>query len=332
MTSSTLLDPELQKEIKEIQEKKPRIIVIAGPTGVGKSALAIRLCQLLSGEVISADSCQVYKGMDIGTAKVTEEEKQGIEHHLIDICDIEDEFNVVEFYKEAFLALRNILARKKIPIIVGGSGYYLHTFLYGPPEGPPADKAIREHLEKQMEKYGPEVLYERLQMIDPEYAKTVTENDRHKIIRGLEIIQITKKQVSDFPRPMIKKNPYFDARCWFLYYPREILYPRLEKRCDEMLQKGFIEEVKWLKEQGIEKNPSASMAIGYRQALEFLKTNQSDEEKEKFIIEFKKATRHFVKRQFTYFRKEKDFRWMDLSKINLHEAEEYILQDYEQGI
>jgi tRNA dimethylallyltransferase len=180
-----------------------------------------------------------------------------------------------------------------------------------------------------MDEMGVDVLYERLQMLDPEYASTIEENDRYKIIRALEIMYITKKRVSSFKRER-KKNGNFDFRCWFLYMKREDLYLRVEKRCLEMIENGFIEEVESLKKLGLEKNISASQSIGYRQCLEFLRTNRSEEEREKFIEEFKKASRRYVKRQLTWFKKEPLFRWLDISSEK-ERAIEFILQDYEQG-
>jgi tRNA dimethylallyltransferase len=314
---------------KELLSKNKRVIVIAGPTGVGKTALSIRIAKILGGEIVSADSMQVYRGMDIGTAKVGEKEKEKIPHHMIDICDISENFNVVDFYNRAISSINDILIRKKVPIVVGGSGFYINALLYGPPEGPPADLEIRKKLEKEMKKMGVDVLYERLQMMDPEYAATIEENDRYKIIRALEIMYITKKRVSSFKR---KKETFenFDFRCWFLYMEREKLYSKVDKRCLDMIEKGFIEEVEKLEEKGIEKNISASQSIGYRQCLDFLKTSRSKEEKEKFIEEFKKASRRYVKRQFTWFKKEPLFRWLEISN-DLERTMEFILQDYEQG-
>ena len=326
-----LLHPQAQKDKIFDLEKKPRIIVIAGPTGVGKTEMGISLAQILDGEIISTDSMQVYKNMDIGTAKATKRQRENIVHHLIDVKEISEEFNVVEFYHLAHSVCRDILMRGKVPILVGGSGFYIHTFLFGPPLGPPANKELRSKLEQQMQKMGPEVMYERLQMLDPEYAHTITENDRHKIIRALEIIALTKRKVSSFPKSTQAANLYYDARLWFLYYPKEILFPKLDMRCEKMISEGFVEEVINLEKMGLKNNPRASQAIGYKQALEFLASNQTEDDKKHFIDEFKKATRRYVKRQFTWFRKEKNFRWINLSEFDLERVKEYILQDYEQG-
>ena len=212
--------------------RKKRVLVIAGPTASGKTQLSLSIAAAVGGEIISADSMQVYRGMDVGTAKALPEERALIAHHLIDICEIGSVFNVAEFYKHVQEAFEDILARENVPIVVGGSGFYIHALLYGPPEGPPSNRGVREQLESQMREQGPEVLYERLQMFDPEYAATISEFDRHKIIRGLEIMALSEKRVTDFRKSNKLQEETYDFRCWFLYYPRERLYARIEKRCD----------------------------------------------------------------------------------------------------
>ncbi|CCB89591.1 tRNA (adenosine(37)-N6)-dimethylallyltransferase MiaA [Simkania negevensis] len=306
-----------------------RVIVIAGPTAAGKSRLAFEMAKLIDGEIISADSVQVYRGMDIGTAKVSTQEMLQIPHHLIDICDLHESFNVMQFYEQATTAMREILRRERTPIVVGGTGFYLHSLIYGPPEGPPASPEIREKLEEDMEKFGPEALYERLRQYDSEYANTINFRDRHKIIRALEIIALTGKKVSDFKGPReAKVTQEFDFRCWFLYFPTEILYPRIEMRCDEMIAQGFIEEVEGLQEL-LRHNITAAQAIGYRQCLNFLETERTDSDWERFVWEFKKASRRYAKRQFTWFRKEPLFRWVDIDIHGYQKVLELILQDYE---
>ncbi len=313
------------------QGKKKRILVIAGPTASGKTHLSLSLAQAIGGEVISADSMQVYRGMDIGTAKAAPEERSLIAHHLIDICDLETPFNVAEFYKHSQEAFREITSRENVPIVVGGSGFYIHALLYGPPAGPPSVPEVREQLERQMNELGVEILYERLQMLDPEYAATICEQDRHKIIRGLEIMALTERKVSDFPKADKLQEQGYDFRCWFIYYPRERLYSRIEMRCDEMIRKGFIEEVRELEKKGLRNNSSASQAIGYRQALDYLSGPETEDRFKIFEEEFKKASRHYSKRQFTWFRKEPLFRWLNIEEHPLERLKELILQDFEQG-
>ncbi len=324
-------------EAKPLQKKvfvpppKKRILVISGPTACGKTEISIALAQAIGGEVISADSCQVYRGMDIGTAKAAPEQRGLITHHLIDIRDIHDPFNVAEFAKLAKATIEEILQRENVPIVVGGSGFYIHALLYGAPMGPPSNPKVRKQIEKQLENLGSEALYERLQMIDPEYAATIGEKDRHKIVRALEIIALSEKKVSEFPKPESLNQQDYDFRCWFLYYPREILYERIETRCDEMLEAGFLDEVRSLLEKGLKNNTSAAQAIGYRQAIAFLESKQTEEDLTQFKAEFKRATRQFSKRQFTWFRKEPLFRWLDMNQYPKEGMKELILQDFEQG-
>lgn len=310
--------------------KTNRVIVIAGPTATGKTRLSIELARILGGEIISADSVQVYRGMDIGTAKATPEERMEIPHHLIDECDLSESFNVVQFYERATERIREIHARGHVPIVVGGTGFYLHALLYGPPKGPPASQEVRAKLEEDLEKFGAEALYEKVCSLDPEYGETINHRDRHKIIRALEIMTLTGKRVSDFPKNIVPNQAKeFDFRCFFIYFPKEILFSRIEMRCDEMMAHGFIEEVEELLEMGLEENLSASQAIGYRQCIEFVNSPRSDEDWEHFVWEFKKASRRYAKRQFTWFRREPLFRWVDLDVYGYQRALEMILQDYE---
>jgi tRNA dimethylallyltransferase len=201
--------------------------------------------------------------------------------------------------------------------------------LYGPPSGPPSVPEVRKALEKEMEQLGSEALYTRLVELDPQYAKSITKNDKQKIVRALEIITLTNKKVSKLSWKGRRKPQNYDFRCWFLHRPKDKLYERIEKRCDKMLRDGFLEEVKHLEKQGLRQNSSASQAIGYRQALDFLQTSQSPEEYQQFVKNFKQATRHYAKRQFTWFRKEPLFHWLD---VDLHDHEiifDIIKKDYE---
>lgn len=323
---------ELQPEKKRVDEEsshKGRVLVISGPTGVGKTKLSLMIAKAVGGEVISADSMQVYRGMDIGTAKVTSEEADGIPHHLIDMCEIDESHNVVDFFHEATSAIRQILARGRVPIVVGGTGFYVHALLYGPPQGPPSVPSIREKLEADMIKYGTERLYETLKERDPEYAATLTHNDRQKIIRALEIIAITGKRVSDF-KPSEPKEPLgeFQFHCYFVHLPKEYLYDKIDARCEKMVEMGFVDEVKRLKEQGLEKNHSAAQSIGYRQCLDYLGTEQTGQDFEHFMMCFKRASRRYAKRQFTWFKRETLFHWLDLSRMGLEHASELILRHF----
>ena len=329
--SSEILHPQL-KPIVDSTQKRNKVIVIAGPTAAGKTKLSLIISKALEGEIISCDSMQIYRNCDIGSAKPTIQERLSVPHHLIDIKEINEPFNVVDFHREAYNAFQEISNKNRISIFVGGSGFYIQTLLFGPPQGPPSDKAIRERLEEDCERFGVELLYGKLVELDSDYASTITVQDRQKILRALEIITLSHKRVSDFPKPSMANLPKeIDFRCWFIYYPKEILYKRIEERCDEMIREGLLNEVIALRQKGLEDNPPAKNSIGYRQALEFLESSQSPDDWNYFIAKFKQATRRYAKRQLTWFRKEPLFRWLDLSECNIERAAEIIIQDFEQN-
>lgn len=317
---------EFERSSPLVLDKRSRVLVIAGPTAVGKSALAMDLARRLSGEIVSCDSMQVYRGMDIGTAKPTREELEEIAHHMIDIRDIKDPINVAQFTKEALEALRSITARSKTAIVVGGSGFYVDCLLRGAPSGPSADPFIRAHLESEMEKVGPEPLYDRLCKLDPLYAKTITFADRHKILRALEIMMITGKEVSQISRASASKEFHF--LCYFLDKPRDRLYKDINFRCQEMLDLGLIAEVQQLIHEGLLENSSAASAIGYRQTLEFLGSDRTCDDYDHFVQRFMQASRHYAKRQFTWFRRDKAFNWLDISCKPKEMVLQEIIEEY----
>lgn len=320
---------EAEKQLStRLNKPKKKVIVISGPTAVGKSNFSLSLAKELNGEIISADSMQIYKGMDIGTAKLKVTEREGVPHHLIDICDVHNTFNVVDFYYEARHVCQDILARDGVPIIVGGSGFYLHSLIYGPPSGPPSVPEVRKKLEEELEEKGVEALFEKLKRLDPQYAASITKNDKQKIVRGIEIIQLTGKKVSKISWKAKKKPLNFDFKCWFLFRPREHLYRLIDKRCDQMIIEGFLEEVERLDQNGIRNNTSAAGAIGYRQALDYLKSKRTKEDYKIFVEKFKQATRNFAKRQFTWFRQETNFRWLDMDLHDFEVAQDMVIQDY----
>lgn len=319
----------LKKKGKDpFEVKQGKVILLAGPTACGKTTLSLMIAKAIGGEIISADSMQVYRGMDIGTAKVSEEDRARIPHYLIDIRRVTEPFNVVDFYFEAKKAIQSILARDKVPIVVGGSGFYLHTLIYGPPEGPPPMEELREQLESEITKEGPQKLYEKLSQMDPAYAKTITPADKLKIVRGLEIITLTGQKVSQLKWNQKTAEPTFKFNAWFLHRSREVLYRLINERCDTMLEAGFLEEVKQLDKEGLRTNPSASQAIGYRQALEFLDSPQTQKNYDAFVHKFKTQSRHFAKRQFTWFRKEPLFRWLNVEVHDFEIAAEMIIREY----
>lgn len=314
------------------QKPKKKVIILAGPTATGKSSFAMSLARMIDGVIISADSMQVYKGMDIGTAKATMQERLDVPHHLVDTRSVDDPFNVVDFYYEARHCCAQIIAEQKVPIIVGGSGFYIHSLIYGPPSGPPSVPELRKSLEEEIEKLGSDVLYKRLYDLDPQYANTITSHDKQKIVRALEILTLTGKKVSKLSWKGRRRPQNYDFHCWFLFRPRENLYKRIELRCDEMVAAGFLEEVERLDQMGLRKNTSAAQAIGYRQALDYLATPRTEADFLKFVKEFKQATRHYAKRQFTWFKHEPLFRWLDLDMHDREVALEMVRQDYEASL
>lgn len=321
---------EAQKQIPILQNPKKRVIVLAGPTGCGKSAFAMKLADTVGAEIISADAVQVFRNMDIGTSKATPEERVEVPHHLLDIRDINETFNVVDFYYEARHSIQLVNGRDNIPLVVGGSGFYLHSLMYGPPSGPPSVPELRRQLEDELDLLGAAALFERLRQLDPQYASTITSQDKQKIVRGLEIIALTGKKVSKLSWKARLKPQGYDFRCWFLHRPREHLYKMIDERCERMLASGFLEEVANLDKAGLRNNPTASQAIGYRQALDFLDTQRTSDDYCKFVEQFKQASRNYAKKQFTWFRREPLFekRWLDLDQIDTDAAIDIIMQDY----
>lgn len=321
--------PSEKKLFNPLSLKKRKVLIIAGPTGTGKTELSLLLAQTLShAEIISADSMQVYRGMDIGTAKVSLENRKRLPHHLIDIRDVDESFNVFDFYIEAQNCIDTILAKGHVPIIVGGSGFYIRSLLYGPPDTPPSIEALRKKLEKEMEALGVTAMFQRLQSLDPTYAATITKGDKHKIIRALEIIAITGGPVSQFSWKCRYPSLDYDFHCWFIYRPREILYKILERRCEVMLDMGFIEEVENLEKEGLRFNPTACQAIGYKQCLHYLQTAKTPDDLAAFLESFKLVSRHYAKKQFTWFRKEPIFKWLNVDLHDMEIAMEMILQDF----
>lgn len=327
--SNQFIKPSPEKIQSASSVKRPIVIVIAGPTAVGKTALSLKIASRIGAHIISADSMQIYRGADIGTSKVSLEIRQKIPHYMIDIRNIEEPFNVVDFVTHADCALDQIHSLGLPSLVVGGTGFYIRSLLTGPPQGPPSDPEVRADLNLELEKFGPELLFEKLQRYDPIYAATITTMDRHKLIRALEIITISGGRVSDIPKPSIHSRSHlYDFRCWFLSDNKEKLYQRIQERCHSMMDEGFLKEVQHLLSHGILENPSAKNAIGYRQAIDFLTAeSQSPDDYDKFFQEFMTKSRHYAKRQFTWFRREPSFRWLDLSTLSLDEAADIILQD-----
>jgi tRNA dimethylallyltransferase len=288
---------------------------IIGPTATGKSTTAIEVAGILNGEIISVDSMQVYRGMDIGTAKVGPDERytadgKYIPHHMLDIVDPDVDYSVGRFQKEAALAVKDIHTRGKLPILVGGTGLYFNALVYEYEFSPGAqDTALRSILWKEAETHGPDFLHEKLQVVDPQAAKSIHPHDTKRVIRALEVYKQTGKRISESTRN--RKKTYKLAAAG-LYMDRNELYERVNLRVDQMIDQGLVEEVKELLDQGIEPSTVSMQALGYKEVAGYL-LGQYD--LETCIHLLKKNTRKFAKRQLTWFRRDKNIKWFSVSQF-----------------
>lgn len=288
--------------------QKEKVIVICGPTASGKTALSIELAKIINGEIVSADSMQIYKDMDIGTAKPTQEEMQGIKHYLIDFVSPDERYSVADYKQDAKKAIREILKKGKVPIIVGGTGLYVDSLIYEI-EYPNIefDEKYREKLEKEVEEKGLEELYEKAKEVDIEAIKKISKNDKKRILRILEIYHATGKNKTEQEKESRKKEIEFDYKVYALNWDREKLYERINKRVDIMLEQGLIEEVKNVYEE-YNKFPTAMQGLGYKEVVEYLENKTT---KEEMIEKIKQETRRYAKRQMTWFRKNKQTIWLN---------------------
>lgn len=289
-------------------EKKP-LVILTGPTAVGKTALSIKLASEIGGEIISADSMQVYRQMDIGSAKIKPEEMGGIPHHLIDILEPEEEFNVCLFEKLALEAMEQIYERGHIPVVVGGTGFYIQALLYQIDfTEEETDTAYRDKLCQLGEEKGNHYLHELLRKVDPESAEEIHENNRKRVIRALEFYENCGKPISTHNKEQRQKTSAYNSCYFVLTDDRKKLYERIESRVDQMLSKGLVDEVRTLKERGCNASMVSMQGLGYKEILEYLDGRCSLLEA---VEKIKKETRHFAKRQLTWFRREKDVIWLD---------------------
>lgn len=286
-----------------------KVIVICGPTASGKTALSIELAKRINGEVVSADSMQIYDEMSIGTAKPDEEEMQGIKHYLIGNVSPTTRYSVSDYKSDAMNAIEEIIKKNKMPIVVGGTGLYVNSLIYGIdyPEVK-TDLEYREELEKIAKKEGLKHLYEKAMQIDPEAAKNISENDKKRIIRILEIYKETGKTKTQLEIESRKNGVLYDYRVFAINMPREILYDRINRRVDIMIERGLIDEVKQLYEKYGEELRTAVQGIGYKEVIDYLNGVYS---KEEMVEKIKMETRRYAKRQLTWFRKIQDIIWID---------------------
>ncbi len=287
---------------------KPKVIVICGPTASGKTALSIELAKKINGEIVSADSMQIYKDMTIGTAKPTPEEMQGIQHYLIDCISPEHRYSVAEYKKDAENAIEKILKKGKIPIVVGGTGLYVDSLIYGIEyTETKIDQNYRKELEKLVEEKGLEYVYNKAKEIDPEAVQKISKNDKKRILRILEIYKETGKTKTQQEIESRKNEVKYDYKVFAINMERQILYNRINKRVDIMIQKGLIEEVQNLLKK-YKQFPTAMQGLGYKEVVQYLNKEYT---KEEMIENIKMQTRRYAKRQLTWFRKNKQTIWLD---------------------
>ena len=287
---------------------KPKVIVICGPTASGKTNISIKLAQKINGEIVSCDSMQIYKDMSIGTAKVTEEEKAGIEHYLVDYVEPTERYNVSRYKKDATEAINKIIAKGKVPIVVGGTGLYINSLVYGInyPEIE-TDLDYREELEKRVEKEGNESLYDEAYKIDEEATKKISKQDKKRIFRILEIYKETGKTKTEIEKESRKEENPFDFYVFAIDFPRDILYERINKRVDIMIENGLVQETKKLLEKYGENLLTSMQAIGYKELIPYIK---GEEELEIACDRIKQETRHYAKRQITWLKKIENIHWI----------------------
>ena len=289
------------------------MIILAGPTAVGKTAASIRLAKAVGGEIISADSMQVYCHMDIGSAKIRPEEMEGVPHYLVDVLEPEEDFNVVRFQQMAKAAAEEIYARGRIPIAAGGTGFYIQALLYDidftENDG---DSSFRRKLEKTAEEKGGEYLHALLQEADPEAALQIHPHNIKRMIRALEFHHQTGGKISEHNETEREKESPYNFAYFVLTDDRSRLYDRIDRRVDLMMEEGLLDEVRFLKERGVRRDSTAMQGLGYKELYAFLDGEYPLEEAVRII---KRDTRHFAKRQLTWFKRERDVIWADKSVI-----------------
>lgn len=302
--------------------KKP-MIILTGPTAVGKTALSIDLAKAINGAIISADSMQVYRHMDIGSAKITKEEMQGIPHYLIDVLEPQEEFHVVKFVELAKAALDEIYANGQIPIVTGGTGFYIQALLYDIDfTDQECDEAYRESLAQIAKEKGVDVLHEMLREVDPKSAEAIHANNVKRVIRALEFYHLSGQRISEHNETERKKTSPYQFAYFVLTDDRAHLYERIEKRVDLMMEQGLLDEVKKLKAMGYHRDMVSMQGLGYKEILDALDGKITLDEA---VLKIKKETRHFAKRQLTWFKRERDVIWFDKEKYDYRD--DAILRD-----
>lgn len=287
------------------------ILILTGPTAVGKTALSIELAKVLGGEIISADSMQIYRKMDIGSAKISQEEMDSVVHHMIDVVDPDEDFSVADFHDMASQIISDIHKRGKLAIVTGGTGLYLNSLVYDMDfGGTNSDPSIRKELEEVLNDKGKDYLYSLLQDLSPDSAKRIHPNNTKRVIRAIEVYK-TGGDMGDFSNDL-KYNPKFDAKIIVLNRDRSILYDRINQRVDMMFDMGLLDEVKGLHQMGYTSQMQSMKGIGYKEVLEYFDGKMTLEES---IDILKQGTRRYAKRQITWFKRYENALWLDLDKV-----------------
>lgn len=288
---------------------KDKLVILAGPTASGKTAVSVDLAKRIGGEIISADSMQIYRGMDIGTAKITADEMQGVKHYLINVSDPKEDFNIVKFQNMVKCSIEEIKKNGHIPILVGGTGFYIQSIIYDIKFDNEDDNgSIRKVLEEEYDKMGADFMYEKLKKIDSISAENIHKNNKKRIIRAIEYFLINNTLISEHNELQRKKTSPYDFRFFVLNPKRDILYDRINKRVDKMVEKGLVDEVKSLIESGLSIDNISMQGIGYKEIVEYLEGNIP---LDKAVENIKQNTRHMAKRQVTWFKRERDVIYID---------------------
>ena len=288
---------------------KDKLIILAGPTASGKTAVSVDLAKRIGGEIISADSMQIYRGMDIGTAKITSDEMQGVKHYLINVLDPKEDFNIVKFQNMVKCSIEEIKKNGHIPILVGGTGFYIQSIIYDIKFDKEDDNgSIRKVLEEEYDKMGADFMYEKLKKIDSISAENIHKNNKKRIIRAIEYFLINNALISEHNELQRKKTSPYDFRFFVLNPKRDILYDRINKRVDKMVERGLVDEVKSLIESGLSIDNISMQGIGYKEIVEYLEGNIP---LDKAVENIKQNTRHMAKRQVTWFKRERDVIYID---------------------
>lgn len=289
------------------------LLILTGPTAAGKTKLSIELAKAVNGEIISADSMQVYKHMDIGSAKIQPEEMQGVKHYLVDILEPTEDFNIVLFQKYAKQAVTEIYEKGKIPIIVGGTGFYIQSVLYNIDfQESEEDTALRAELEQLAREKGAAYLHNMLRECDPKAAQEIHANNVKRVIRAIEFYRQTGRKISEHNETEREKKSAYDSRYFVLTDRRERLYENIDRRVDIMIEEGLVDEVKRLMDMGCKRDSTAMQGLGYKEIISYL-AGEITLDEAVYII--KRDTRHFAKRQLTWFRRERDVIWIEKDKF-----------------